>query len=200
MIHNLRIPKFPVDISIGKAEKGFAVYQASCSQCHGSYSMTGPDVKLLDFPNKFVAQNEIKTDPYRWKAFSPELENKMNSVSTGQFVEARHQQGYVAPLLSSLWMTAPYLHNGSVPTLWHLMYPEKRPAKFLVGGHHLDFAKMGILLNEDGETYPDHVKPTSLPESYQTMEPGRSNRGHESPFTEMSDEEKNNLLEFLKLL
>ena len=40
------------------------------------------------------------------------------------------QGGYNATALRGLWSTAPYLHNGSVPTLYHLLLPSERPAKF----------------------------------------------------------------------
>jgi cytochrome c peroxidase len=36
--------------------------------------------------------------------------------------------GYVAPPLDGVWASAPYFHNGSVPTLWHVLNPAKRPA------------------------------------------------------------------------
>ncbi|MGB1657972.1 MAG: hypothetical protein ACPHO4_11530 [Longimicrobiales bacterium] len=29
---------------------------------------------------------------------------------------------------------APYLRNGSVPTLWHLLNADERPSRFMVGG------------------------------------------------------------------
>ena len=35
--------------------------------------------------------------------------------------------GYVAPPLDGIWASAPYFHNGSVPTLWHVLHPGKRP-------------------------------------------------------------------------
>ena len=36
--------------------------------------------------------------------------------------------------LNGIWATAPYLHNGSVPTLWALLQiPELRPVQFRVG-------------------------------------------------------------------
>ena len=35
--------------------------------------------------------------------------------------------GYAAPALHGAWATAPYLHNGSVPTLYHLLRSGERP-------------------------------------------------------------------------
>ncbi len=40
-------------------------------------------------------------------------------------------KGYQAPPLRGIWATAPYLHNGSVPTLHHLLKSSDRPSRFL---------------------------------------------------------------------
>jgi hypothetical protein len=92
-----------------------------------------------------------------------------------------------------VWNTAPYLHNGSVPTLWDLMHPETRPAKFMVGGHAFDMKKVGI-------SYPEGYTPWSMPVEYDTSELGKSNAGHEWQFAGLTDAEKLELIEYLKLL
>ncbi len=35
--------------------------------------------------------------------------------------------GYVTPPLHGVWASAPYFHNGSVPTVWGVLKPEDRP-------------------------------------------------------------------------
>ena len=45
--------------------------------------------------------------------------------------------------LEGVWARAPYLHNGSVPTLYHLLVPGERPAKFARGSIDYDPAKIG---------------------------------------------------------
>jgi hypothetical protein len=89
-----------------------------------------------------------------------------------------------------------------VPTLWHLMHPEARPARFQVGGHALDFTRVGIAGSERDGTYayPAGYTPWTLPDLYDTALPGHANTGHTRPFQNMSEEEKAALLEFLKLL
>ena len=109
----------------------------------------------------------------------------------------------MAPILSGLWATAPYLHNGSVPTLWHLMTPESRPARFQVGGHALDFGLMGIAGAADAEgtyRYPAGSAPWSVPEVYDTRQPGMGNGGHEESFSDLAEAEKRALIEYLKTL
>ena len=50
---------------------------------------------------------------------------------------------YLARPLNGIWWTGPYLHNGSVPTLYDLLHPDQRPAKFKTGGREFDPVKIG---------------------------------------------------------
>jgi hypothetical protein len=133
------------------------------------------------------------TDPERWRAMDGELVEAISRSAYGDAVDAATTGGYVAMPLSGLWATAPYLHNGSVPSLWALMHPDERPEHFLVGGHALDFDAMGV-------AYPEGYEPWSTPRIYDTTLPGRGNGGHEAPFGVLGEAEKRALLEYLKLL
>lgn len=116
---------------------------------------------------------------------------------------------YKARSLNGIWATAPYLHNGSVPTLYDLLLPKKRagdpddgeyrPDTFLVGAREFDPVKIGFL----SEGYDGFVFDTSLK--------GNFNAGHEyaaghSPqpngevLPALSKQERLDLLEFLKTL
>ena len=53
-------------------------------------------------------------------------------------------QGYVTNGLDGLWARAPYLHNGAVPTLYHLLVPSSRPATFVRGAVSYDKTKIGF--------------------------------------------------------
>ena len=88
--------------------------------------------------------------------------------------------GYRARPLNGVWATAPFLHNGSVPTLMDLLLPVKeRPTLVQLGGTRFDVDKVGIkqdpeLRMEQGSTYADNglfILDTSLP--------GNLNTGHE---------------------
>ena len=57
---------------------------------------------------------------------------------------AEGTNGYKADMLHGIWAQAPYLHNGSVPTLGQLMCPSTRPARFLRGNLHYDEALVGF--------------------------------------------------------
>jgi len=203
-LESYRPPAFPGVLNRGLADAGREIYSARCSGCHGRYQKgTGGDEELVEFPNRFVPQDEMQTDPERWQAIDVKLLKAVNASAMGKYIVPHRASGYVAPVLSGLWATAPYLHNGSVPTLWHLMHPDQRPKRFLVGGHHLDFTRVGIDGTVDDRgvmVYLANYVPWCTPSSYDTSLPGLSNSGHEREFRSMTEAEKEALLEYLKLL
>jgi processive rubber oxygenase RoxA-like protein len=198
-----RPPRFPGTIDETLALAGREIYQARCAECHGRYSEGVRDVVLVEFPNRLSAAAEIGTDPARWQAIDSPLVAALARTAFARYTTPAATGGYVAPILSSLWATAPYLHNGSVPTLRQLMNPGERPARFLVGGHKLDLVDVGIagqLAGDGVRRYPEGYRPWSDPEIYDTSLPGLSSRGHEREFEALSAEEKRALLEYLKVL
>ncbi|MCY1250705.1 hypothetical protein D9M72_643660 [compost metagenome] len=100
---------------------------------------------------------------------------------------------YAAPPLTGLWQSAPYLHNGSVPSLAALLGLEERPERFRVGGHAMDLERVGI-------AYPDGYQPYAGSAWVDTRKPGLGGRGHETPFADLSREDRLALLEYLKRL
>ncbi|HET7845629.1 MAG TPA: di-heme-cytochrome C peroxidase [Xanthomonadales bacterium] len=96
---------------------------------------------------------------------------------------------YKARPLDGVWATAPYLHNGSVPSLAELLKaPADRVAKFWVGTPDFDVDAVGLVATEgDGRSLFD----TSLV--------GNSNAGHAFGTT-LADGDKRDLLEYLKSL
>ena len=109
---------------------------------------------------------------------------------------------YKARPLNGVWASAPYLHNGSVPTLYDLLLPaDQRPKTFLVGSREFDPVKVGFKSAdyEHGFTFD-----TSLP--------GNGNQGHEyaagvtppvpggKPLPALNHEERMALVEYMKSL
>jgi len=96
---------------------------------------------------------------------------------------------YKARPINGIWAAAPYLHNGSVPTVYDLLLPAaQRPTQFFVGNRELDKIKLG---NQTTEVANSSLFDTSLP--------GNSNAGHEYG-TQMSEAERMALLEYIKSL
>ena len=202
-LRTYRPPPFPGRIDRGLATEGARIYRTSCAACHGSTSEGIDDVRLVAFPNRLVPGAEIGTDPVRWRSATEDVLAVVKRLDYARHLDPAPTGGYVAPPLTGVWATAPYLHNASVPTLGHLMHPEERPDRFLVGGHRLDFDRVGIAgrLDADGAyRYPDGYRPWATPRLYDTAEPGLSNRGHEAEFAGLDEAQKRALLEYLKLL
>jgi hypothetical protein len=105
---------------------------------------------------------------------------------------------YKGRSLNGIWATAPYLHNGSVPTLYDLLLPaSERPKTFLVGSREFDPVKVGF----KSTGYAGFNFDTSLP--------GNSNAGHEygtydvilpdgTVVKALTEEDRLDLLEYLK--
>jgi len=106
--------------------------------------------------------------------------------------------GYVAPPLDGLWASAPYFHNGSVPTLWDVLYPDDRPIIWRRTQRGLDSEKMGLKV-ESFEKLPRIVKPAERRWYFDTQQPGKSAKGHDYP-NALSESDKSDLLEYLKTL
>jgi hypothetical protein len=87
-------------------------------------------------------------------------------------------QGYKADMLHGIWARAPYLHNGAVPTLMHLVCPDTRPDKFNRGVVYYDQEMVGFLWNViPKQRYSKHD--VQLVKTYDTSVFSRSNKGHE---------------------
>ena len=100
---------------------------------------------------------------------------------------ARPQALYEARPLNGIWATAPFLHNGSVPTLDALFRASaNRPKSFSVGVHQFDTKKVGPV---DAEGFP----------KFNVALPGNSNAGHEYG-SELSEDERKWLIEYVKSL
>ncbi|HSK81730.1 MAG TPA: cytochrome c [Thermoanaerobaculia bacterium] len=172
-------PKFPFPVDQTKVERGAAIFQANCADCHAFGS---PNV------GKVTPIAAVATDPHRLKSFTPGLVTAFHSIEERPFVFGSYSktEGYANLPIDGTWARAPYLHNGSVPTLWDLLQtPDKRPAKFYRGNDVYDPVKMGFV--------------TDPPTSYEldTTVAGNSNMGHLYG-TDLTDEQKWDLIEFLK--
>jgi cytochrome c553 len=185
---------FPGVVDQVAAQRGAGVYAANCASCHGSYS-AGTRPQLIRFPNW---TGDVGTDPLRAQMFDKGLVRAVASGPYRERIAVARGQGYVAPPLTGVWASAPYLHNGSVPTLAALLTPRERPARFLVGGHALDMQRVGLRLAADGR-YPAGVHPFSTPAWTDTRQPGKSSAGHRYG-EQLGAADKAALLEYLKLL
>ena len=184
-------PRYPFAIDKELAIRGKQVFAAqSCDSCH---ARDGQRVgKVIP-----VSAAGLDTDRHRLDMWTKEAADKYNAFAKGYswgFNNLRKvvPEGYQAVLLDGLWLRAPYLHNGSVPSLTDLLAPvDARPRKFLRGYDVYDSVKVGFV-SEGAEA-------RRVGYEYDTSLPGNSNQGHTFG-TQLSPDDKRALIEFLKTL
>ncbi len=195
-----RPSRFPGPINATAAAAGRDVYARACASCHGTYDASMTEPRLLSFPNW---AGDVGTDPSRLDVFNTPLKDAIDKTGHGQrFIDAAVTRKVAAPLLSGVWASAPYFTNGSVPTLRHLLVPQSRPVRFMTGGHRLSMTDIGIdgVMREGAWVFPEGYRVYSQPVLIDTTTPGLSNRGHDNEVEGLTASERDNLLEYLKLL
>lgn len=180
-IATLSQPAFPFPVNLELAQAGRKEFETYCSECHAiGGARTG----------KVTPQSEIGTDAMFLKVWSPAFVERLRKLDDVpfRFPSLRITNGYANMLLDGVWMRAPYLHNGSVPTLWDLLQPaNRRPMKFNRGDDVYDPIKLGFR----------HAPGNGVP--FDVLLPGNSNAGHEFG-VDLSESRKRALIEFLKTL
>ena len=183
-IMDLKPPAYPPDrIDAAKAAQGAATYQRECARCHDIGGANTGQVTPVA---------EVGTDRERLDSFTPELAVRMHTIGKGhpwQFSHFRKTDGYANMPLDGLWLRAPYLHNGSVPTLRALLSPETRPAEFYRAYDVYDWNDVGFV-----SSGPDAAREGVL---FSTRERGNSNAGHLYGAS-LDAATKDALLEYLK--
>lgn len=183
----LPAPKYPFAIDQDKANQGRTIFEANCAACHAS-DRTGTRVPL----------EEIGTDRGRidsWNTTAAIAANKVvknMGLERKGLVEDEKLNGYIAAFLDGIWLRAPYLHNGSVPTLADLLKPAKeRPPVFYRGYDVYDQENVGFIAQgKEAER---------IGTKHEVDKRGGGNMGHEFGVT-LPDDDKKALLEYLKTL
>lgn len=196
-LESLEPPKYPFEIKSEMAEQGRVIFEKNCSECHGTY---GTD---WTYPNRVVDIEEIGTDPVRYQAISKESRALYGESWFGGYgKQDTHADsvGYIAPPLDGIWASAPYFHNGSVPTLWHVLHPDQRPAVWTrTGSTDYDQQHVGLAI-QPLDAIPQHARSTQKRrEYYNTSQFGKSAQGHLYPDV-LDENDKVKLLEYLKTL
>jgi mono/diheme cytochrome c family protein len=197
-------PKYPFAINRDKAARGEDLFRANCAKCHGSYG------EKWTYPNKVIPIDEIGTDPTRYKgieaAYGKEYSESWFGKEPGGPKPLRMTAGYQAPPLDGIWATAPYFHNGSVPTLADVLNSKARPKRFTrsfkTGEADYDQIKVGWKVSDpaDGKRDPSNpLPPIEQRKIYDTSKPGRGNGGH-TYGDDFTDEERSQVIEYLKTL
>ena len=197
-IASLEPPKYPFPIDYELVKKGRAVFERTCSRCHGTY---GND---WSYPNLVIAFEEIGTDPELARVAIEDADRFIRWFEQSFFGEGTRVEpapGYIAPPLDGIWATAPYLHNGSVPTIEVLLNSIKRPKYWTRAFDSTDYDEQllgwGYTALEYGkEGAADWEERKQI---YDSTLLGYSNQGH--TFGDgLTDSERMAVLEYLKTL
>jgi mono/diheme cytochrome c family protein len=200
-IDNLPPPPYPFhDVDLARAREGKALFNTTCASCHASRNQTIYPVSMLGVdPNRTMVNTSVSR--YGLAALVTEactiygMNNQGQPgadwcVPTGDW-QARLDEyfrdtprrvvegtnGYKADVLHGIWAQAPYLHNGSVPTIGHLICADTRPRRFLRGNLHYDEALMGFeWADKPAARYSPND--TILIKEYDTTLPSKANTGH----------------------
>jgi hypothetical protein len=185
-LSEIQAPKYPFALDQQLAEAGKTVFDQNCAACHRS-ERTG----------KRVPVEEVGTDKERLLTWSKQAAIDSNKMVQSFGIERNglvetEPSGYIAAFLDGIWLRAPYLHNGSVPTLRDLLKPAAdRPKVFYRGYDVYDPMDVGFV-TQGAEAQRVGTK-------YDVSERASSNQGHEYG-TALSSKEKDALIEYLKTL
>lgn len=193
-------PPYPFQVNLDRARRGEVLFQQHCVSCHraGNGNVYGADkigtdtnrARVLSQAGKDLLVGNFKAAiPADYVAttadgaiYRPAL------LSDDEIINDRvrpDRQGYAAGPLDGIWARAPYLHNGSVPTLRHLLAPgnasSRRPAKFIRGSMRYDTSNVGFCwdLRDRGALLAESATGVVFDTSWD----GASNQGHQADVT-----------------
>lgn len=237
-------PVFPNSLDAELVRKGADLFHGrtrpidstgftSCKTCHGTYTkkasqpdLSRPGSWTVDYHFSHILRN-VKTDTaYNTvlQKFKPIIEHSSDLVTYYKSIGAPSElipyasvpdkEGYVAPPLVGVWASAPYFHNGSVPTLDSVLNSGERPeiwARDNRDPHAYDLERVGMtyqpLTREEfeksvaaaaGKSFLSKEAIT-LSTIYDTQGYGHGNTGHTFG-DRLTADERRAVIEFLKSL
>ncbi|MEM8945510.1 MAG: cytochrome c [Planctomycetota bacterium] len=201
-IDSLEPPEYPFEVNDSLAERGRLIFEQNCAECHGTYGENG------SYPERIVPIDVVATDSVRLGSLTAKHRlsyetNWINEYGARGKVVAE-PGGYLAPPLDGVWASAPYFHNGSVPTLWHVLRPTERPVVWVRTHNDAYDRKLVGLACDASEDLPSRTTSATTSAAvrrryFDTRKFGKSARGHD--FAEsLSDDACQAVLEYLKTL
>lgn len=195
-LDSLESPRWPWTVNQELASHGKTVFNQSCAECHGTYGAEKA------YPNVTVPIDDVGTDRARLDSIAPVMRFGVQFTWLGSFGKKKtvvDPGGYIAPPLEGVWASAPYLHNGSVPTLRHLFYPEERPTVWQRTEDGYDREKIGIEIAAFNDVPAEATDPRVKRTYFDSRIFGKSNAGHLFP-AQLEEADKQAVLEYLKTL
>ena len=195
----MRPPRYTRKIDRRLADEGRVVFNERCAECHGTY---GDD---WTYPNRRIPLDLINTDPVRLQSLSTEGRSKYahswfaHAGEKDQQMTVVEPDGYVAPPLDGIWASAPYFHNGSVPTIRGVLRSEERPTLWRRSSDIINELDVGLSYEAFNDIPKSETDIARRRHYFNTKIKGKSNRGHTYGDL-LSEEELSKVLEYLKTL
>ncbi len=192
-ILSLEPPRYPDPIDGVLAAHGRTTFERTCAACHGTYGPGG------HYATRVIAQRVVGTDPLLAEhagQFAAPFVRWFNSSFYGEIARLEPGDGYVAPPLDGVWATAPYLHNGSVPTLAALLDSTTRVARTMIGRGRDAYDLDAVGWRSDAVEDVPGVDPRWI---YDASVAGYSNAGHTFG-DDLTAAERRAVIEYLKTL
>lgn len=166
---------YPFDVDADAVSRGHGLFTQYCASCHSNGNA------------KIYSLADIRSDKNRatiWTPFSvgglrsvlrmactdPVTCNNPDGSPLADADIVTPTGGYMALPLDGIWARAPYLHNGSVPTLAALLTKD-RPATFYRGNITFDEKNVGF-------TWDKATRPQAA--IFDTSKSGNANTGHDT--------------------
>ncbi len=190
----LKPPEYPFHIDSTQSDQGKILYRQYCADCHADDTFRRGQVVGTRVGGAPTPLAEIGTDPFRLHSYTYTFATNQYGLypdSKYRFNHFRKTNGYANAPLDGIWARAPYLHNGSVPTMRDLLEPPaSRPARFYRGYDVYDQERLGFVYNVAADGKYKYFL-------YDTKLPGNGNGGHLYG-TQLSPEEKDAIVEYMK--
>lgn len=173
LLDGLPASPYPFNVDIELAKKGQALFAEHCADCHQPkngkvYDNLGTSMKrayVVGTLLNYAAHKQLyancapdTTIQLEGKDIKPcaefdgvSLDDKKDLLMSPN----NEHRGYNARPLSGIWAQAPYLHNGTVPTVYHLLVPDERPASFIKSKLDYDPRYLGFVWNAGQAANPN---------------------------------------------
>jgi mono/diheme cytochrome c family protein len=193
-IGTLEPPRYPFPVDRALAASGEAVYRSECARCHAPEASRTSEIASAGGAAG-ISISGAGTDSARRGVWTADAIAAYDAFAGGRAWRSsgfQNADDYVAVPLDGAWLRAPYLHNGSVPSLRDLLQAaQNRPSRFWRGFDTYDAVNVGFV-----SSGTEAERKGTL---YDTAHPGNSNAGH-AYGTTLPEQAKRALLEYLKTL
>ncbi len=165
LLNGLPASPYPFDVDESLAKKGRPLFKAHCADCHQPHNGKVYKNLATNLDRSYVVGFILRRGAL--SSFNEQCSPETTVIMAGKKVMPcaefdgvslkgkkdlimspyNEHHGYNARPLSGVWAQAPYLHNGSVPTMYHLLVPSERPVSFIKSRLSYDGENLGFSWN-----------------------------------------------------